>query len=407
MSNAKIISLTSTNVKRLRAVQITPDADGNLVVISGNNGEGKSSVLHSIALALGGVNSKGLPRPIRDGEKNAEIVLETEDITVIRRFTASGSTLVVKSKDGAVYPKGQAKLDDLLGKLSLDPMAFTLMEDKKQLETLLSLVDLPFDPAELEAERKQLFETRAGANRAVKELTAQAQQYTGHPADLPAEEVSVSELLTQHQEGETANYELRKANKAVEGWKGAIERIKRELADAERQLADAEAYVASAPAPVDLEAIHAQINNAESTNREVRRKQEGDRIKARLADAKALADGLTADLKTLEDQKAAGLADAVFPGGLPLGFEDGVVTLNGVPFKQASSAEQIRTSTAMAMALSPKLRVILISDGSLLDKNHLAIIEEMAAANDFQIWIEMVGPQDDSWVIEDGSVLTS
>jgi hypothetical protein len=94
------------------------------------------------------VNGKTTPKPIRDGEERAEIILETEDLVVTRRFTASGSTLTVKSPDGAVYPKGQAKLDDMLGKLSLDPLAFTQLSDRDQLATLLDLVELPFDPDE-------------------------------------------------------------------------------------------------------------------------------------------------------------------------------------------------------------------------------------------------------------------
>jgi recombinational DNA repair ATPase RecF len=152
---SKIVRLESTNYKRLKAVEIAPDPDGNLVIVAGKNGQGKTSILDSITAALGGVNAKTTPKPIRDGEERAEIILETEDLIVTRRFTASGSTLTVKSPDGAVYPKGQAKLDDLLGRLSLDPLAFTQLSDKDQLSTLLDLVELPFDPDKLAAERKE------------------------------------------------------------------------------------------------------------------------------------------------------------------------------------------------------------------------------------------------------------
>ena len=88
-----------------------------------------------------------------------------------------------------------------------------------------------------------------------------------------------------------------------------------------------------------------------------------------------------------------------------LGFDDDGVTLDGVPFAQASAAEQLRVSVAMAMALNPKVRIIRITDGSLLDSENLALIEEMAGANGFQVWIERV---DESGavgvVIEDGEV---
>ncbi len=80
--------------------------------------------------------------------------------------------------------------------------------------------------------------------------------------------------------------------------------------------------------------------------------------------------------------------------------------LNGVPLTQASDAEQLRASLAIAMALNPKLRVIRVRDGSLLDSNAMKIIAEMAETKDFQVWIERV---DDSgkvgFVLEDGHVV--
>ena len=60
----------------------------------------------------------------------------------------------------------------------------------------------------------------------------------------------------------------------------------------------------------------------------------------------------------------------------------------------------------MAMALNPELRVIRILDGSLLDRDNLALIAEAAAEHDYQVWIERVS--DDSptaVVIEDGEVV--
>ncbi|NGZ99664.1 hypothetical protein G5V59_02720 [Nocardioides sp. W3-2-3] len=51
--------------------------------------------------------------------------------------------------------------------------------------------------------------------------------------------------------------------------------------------------------------------------------------------------------------KADALAKATFPVD-GLGFDDDGVTYQGVPFAQASSAEQIRVSLAMAMSLNPQ-----------------------------------------------------
>jgi predicted nucleic acid-binding Zn-ribbon protein len=401
---SKIIRLESTNYKRLKAVEIAPDPDGNLVIVAGKNGQGKTSILDSITAALGGVSAKTTPKPIRDGEERAEIILETEDLIVSRRFTASGSTLTVKSPDGAVYPKGQAKLDDLLGKLSLDPLAFTQLSDRDQLATLLDLVELPFDPDELAAERKEIFERRTDANRTIKELTARAAEYTSRPADLPEDEVSVSALLADYRTGQSLNHEIDVAITAADGWGDEVDRLKRELADAERELEAAQNRLKSAPPKADLDAIQTKIDNAEEINAAVRHHKAGEKVRADLTLWQQAAVELTAAIEEIDKQKADGLAAAKFPVD-DLGFDESGVTFRGVPFKQASGAEQLRVSLAMAIALNPKLRVIRIADGSLLDSDNLALVESIARENDFQVWIEMVGDGNGRGIIiEDGQV---
>ena len=82
------------------------------------------------------------------------------------------------------------------------------------------------------------------------------------------------------------------------------------------------------------------------------------------------------------------------------------VTLGGVPLEQISQSEQIRVGVALAMALAPRVRVILIRDGSLLDADTLTQIEALAGERGYQVWTEIVGPDgDDAFVIEDGGVL--
>lgn len=400
---SKIIRLESTNYKRLKAVEIAPDPNGNLVIVAGKNGQGKTSILDSITAALGGVNAKTTPKPIRDGEERAEIVLETEELIVTRKFTASGSTLTVKSQDGAVYPKGQAKLDELLGKLSLDPLAFTQLSDKDQLKTLLELVDLPFDPTRLEAERAGVFSERTDVNRRVKELQAQVSGYST-PADTPDEEVSVSDLLGQYRAGQELNNKISDADKAVIHWQERVATLTAELEKAQAELDNASDYSAKAPKPVDLDAIQSQIDNAEQINSAVRTAKAHKQVKERLTALQANADELTANLGAIDKRKAEGLAAATFPID-GLGFDDSGVTYQGVPFKQASGAEQLRVSLSMAIALHPKLRVIRIADGSLLDSDNLALVEAVARENDFQVWIEMVGDGDGRGiVIEDGQL---
>ena len=58
--------------------------------------------------------------------------------------------------------------------------------------------------------------------------------------------------------------------------------------------------------------------------------------------------------------------------------------------RQIVTVEQLRTSIAIAMALNPKLRVIRVRDGSLLDEESLKLIADMADKEDYQVWCERV-----------------
>lgn len=403
---SKIIRLESTNYKRLKAVKVAPDPDGNLIIVAGKNGQGKTSILDSITAALGGVNAKTTPKPIRDGEDRAEIVLETEDLIVTRRFTPSGSTLTVKSPDGAVYSKGQAKLDDLLGKLSLDPLAFTQLSDRDQVATLLDLVDLPFDPDELAAKRKGIFDERAEVGRqgkSIGEVTVDK--------SLPAEETSATEIIGKIREAESAKRERAEHENGVRLAVDQVTTIRRQIKQLEAELANWESTLetrnkaqAELPAVEDTAPLEAKLATVEEINAAIRANNAALGKVVRQSELRADYKTLTEQIEALDKQKADGLAKAVFPIA-DLGFDETGVTYQGVPFKQASGAEQLRVSLAMAIALNPKLRVIRIADGSLLDSDNLALVEEVARKNDYQVWIEMVGDGDGRGiVIEDGEV---
>ena len=150
--------------------------------------------------------------------------------------------------------------------------------------------------------------------------------------------------------------------------------------------------------------MEAQLADVEATNAKIR-------ANAAARDKQAVCAALYERYATLGDQiseldrtKARALASATFPVE-GLGFDETGVTFNGVPFSQASSAEQIRVSLAMAMALNPKLRVIRILDGSLLDEDSMRMVADAAKDGGYQVWIERVSDSSESAiVIEDGEV---
>lgn len=402
---SKIINLQATNFKRLKAVEVAPD--GNIVTISGKNGQGKSSVLDAITAALAGTDKRTTPKPIRDGEEYAEIVLETDELIATRRFTHDKKpSLVVESKDGAKYPKAQAKLNDLIGKLSLDPLAFTRLSDKEQRETLLGLIDLPFDPKELDERREALYEQRREIGRQGKAIGT-----VKIDPDLPTEEKSANDLIQQINEAKDIDLKRLQIKQSIERTLSRrdeinlqIEALQRELSSTHEQERAALQELDELPPSQDTAQMHEQLEAIDSTNYKIRannaardRKQEREKLDQQYAK-------LSLAIEKVDKQKAFGLAQAKLPVE-GLSFDEDGVLYDGIPFKQINTAAQVQVSTAMAMAMNPKLRVIRIAEGSLLDDESLEIIAGMAEQDDYQIWIETVSNGDGAGiVIEDGEI---
>ena len=408
----KIISLESENVKRLKAVRIKPD--GSLVQIVGINGAGKSSVLDSIMFALAGGST--IPeKPIREGEEKAKVVVDLGDIKVTRTWTANDKTyLTVETKEGAKYPSPQALLDKLTGRLSFDPLDFARMEARKQAETLRQLVGIDF--AALDNERQEYYEERQSVNRALRDLEGQLKNLP--EVEAPDEEVNVVELSQKHAEAVTLknSNDLKRNNvgrelKVNEMYRGTVRDVEETLRRAQAVLEEHSCKLFVLQGEIetlkdpDIQGILSALQTVEATNKLVRQKRQRSEVDISKTKVVLKSARLTEQIITIDEKKQAQLAQAKFP--VPgLSFNESGVTYNGIPFSQASSAEQLRVSVAMGLALNPKIRVILIRDGSLLDEDNLKIIGEMAEANDSQVWVERVSDGGKvGIVISDGEVI--
>ncbi len=404
----KIVGLQIENFKRIRAVNVEPD--GNTVVVSGRNAQGKSSVLDAIWAALAGRDGNRIDRPIRDGAEKARVSVDLGELIVTRTWDAKGSKLVVAAADGAKYGSPQQVLDGLIGKLTFDPMAFAEAAPKDQMRQLLSV--LPFDLDALDAERAQVFEERTAVNRDVRQITAELEsavaaerEASAVPGMIPDEPVSSAEILEQIRAMQEASALWHRASHVLEAAEREVAELKAKLAEAElRKQAAAEAVEAlPAPDQAELESLQGQLADVEKVNAAVRARQARKALQGKLTAAQEQADALTASLVQIDKQKADALAAADLP--MPgLGFDEDGVTLNGVPFSQASAKEQRVLSMHIAMALNPEVRVVLLRDGSLLDREAMEDLRELADANDFQIWVERVEGGAATVVIEDGEI---
>ena len=441
----KIATVTVKDFKRVKSVRITPDADRAIILIGGRNGQGKSSTLDALTAAFGG--KKASPAdPVRHGADEAEIVIELDGGLTIRRTIAPDgeSKLEVRDELGAVKAP-QTVLDKLVSGRFLDPLHFLAQPAKEQRAQLMKLIDGADRIAGLNEKRERAFTKRTEVGRdltkAEGELARLPEVQVGTPIDVAELTAEAKRLAEMQRAGDGIGAVLREAEMhasvAARNVNDAIakaERIEEQIAELQQQLdkvraslpalqtasAEREAAVGVAKAKLDAAAakwaelqprrdqIEADLARAGEHNRKVYADEANNNRRAESAETVEKLtkerEDLTKVIATIDTRKAEILGAAKLPvEGLSIDEEG--ITLNGVPFQQASAAERLRVALGLACAASPDLGDVWIRDGALLDDESLAAIESHVKATGHRAWIERVGTKDPGViVIQDGQV---
>ena len=417
----KIIRFEAENIKRLVAVEIEPS--GNVIKITGENGAGKTSVLDAIWWALAGADNIQ-KKPIRDGAKHGTITLalgpdeDGGELIVKRRFSAGGNTyLSVEKGKGFKAPSPQKMLDALIGALTFDPLEFMRMAPRDQAEVLRDLSGL--DTSSIDSDRALHYEARREVARELKSAAGALSLLPVVDLEDGAALKNSSTIIEQLDTASAMAVELIAAQDAVIDGENDVEEAEKMIEECQRNVVQArknKARVAltlkalksdaeAVPEPPDMEALRKELVGVDEHNEKVRSVKRRSEATVLVEDLNAKVTASTALIKECDDEKAKMTAAVTMPLD-GLSFDgDGTVIYGGNPLDQASQAEQLRVSMAIAMSTNPTLRVIRITDGSLLDSASLAIIEELATDNDFQVWLEMVDESGEvGVVIEDGCV---
>jgi DNA repair exonuclease SbcCD ATPase subunit len=409
-----IVRLECENLLKLRCVAI--DAKGkNIIQITGENGSGKSSCLAAIAMAIEGASASP-SRPVRDGEQSARVKLDLGEIIVTRKFTSDGKTsLVVEAANGSRFNSPQKLLDGLFSHLSFDPSCFIRMSPKEQLEELKKLVKLDIDIPSLEGANSRDYEKRTEIGREIKRLEGQIAGLIvpDIPSSTPIpDEVALLKKLT---EASSHNTKVGQAKMERQNFERKILEAQTQMEELRKKADQLESWIearrkemtAQPPLPelIDVNVLSQEVAQAKKIGETLRlRDQKAQLIKQHSllqSESDALTHAMTERLK----QKEEAIARAEMPVK-GLGFGEGEVTFKGVPFAQCSSAEQLVISTVLACHANPKLKIIRIQDGSLLDDHNLELIAKIAERSNMQVWIERVQSNDPAAIVlEDGSVV--
>lgn len=389
--SVKIAALEAENVKRIKAVALTPSPTG-LTIVGGNNNQGKTSVLDALAWALGGEKFRPTAA-VRDGAlapPHLKVIL-SNGVVVERR--GKNSSLTVTDPTG--QRSGQQLLNAFVEPLALDLPRFMQASDKDKADTLLNIIGMGDALTGLDREIKALYDRRTVIGQIGAQKRHAAEELTEYP-DAPSEPVSAIELIQQQQEILLHNADNQRKRmklaqleeqekqlgRRVQELSQELEMVEHQLTAVQQDVQDATKTVAQLQDESTAE-LEQSIRNVEEINRQV---------SANLAKSKAQdeAERYTQEYTALTEQiktKRTARMNLLNGADLPLtglGVEDGSLTYNGKHWQDMSGSDQLRVATAIVRRLNPDCGFVLLDK---LEQMDLATLAE------FGSWLQAEGLQ--------------
>lgn len=389
--SVKIAALEAENVKRIKAVALTPSPTG-LTIVGGNNNQGKTSVLDALAWALGGEKFRPTAA-VRDGAlapPHLKVIL-SNGVVVERR--GKNSSLTVTDPTG--QRSGQQLLNAFVEPLALDLPRFMQASDKDKADTLLNIIGVGDALTGLNREIKALYDRRTVIGQIGAQKRHAAEELTEYP-DAPSEPVSAIELIQQQQEILLHNADNQRKRmklaqleeqekqlgRRVQELSQELEMVEHQLTAVQQDVQDATKTVAQLQDESTAE-LEQSIRNVEEINRQV----SANLAKSKAQDeAERYAQEYTALTEQIKAKRTARM-DLLNGADLPLtglGVEDGSLTYNGKHWQDMSGSDQLRVATAIVRRLNPDCGFVLLDK---LEQMDLATLAE------FGSWLQAEGLQ--------------
>jgi hypothetical protein len=390
--------LTVKNLYGIRG-EITHRTDANVLVVTGENGAGKSSFTQPFLHLLAHKVVKGAPDAVHEGAIEGEVKFTDFDrgISLARRFK-SGKMLGVEIRalDGAKYADSPAAmLKTLIGTVTVDVSDFLSADESTRRDLIMSKATFPdgFDLAALNAKQASIEGSRTDANRERARLEGVMSGLVPPAKNTPDEEVSATDLLDQLTAAREHNSAIAAAARTADAMQEDVDRLERDIErmrEAIRQneaaqeaieLRRADVVALAAEDTIDTEPIAQQLADVEATNRAVRERATFEKTKADHDAAVAQHKAWDAKLTKVKAEKFEGLADAVFPHP-SLSVDDEYVLIDGQPFARCNSAAKALVALAVAMSGDhgdEELRVVILKEGDWLDAKSLAAADKLIA----------------------------
>ena len=382
--SVKITQFEAENVKRIKALTLTPAPTG-LTVIGGRNNQGKTSGLDAIVWALGGDRYRPSQAQREGSVLPPRLRLELSNGIIVER---SGKNSDLKVTDASGRRAGQQLLNSFVEQLALDMPRFMQSTGREKAATLLRIIGLEEQVEKLERQEKELYNQRHAIGQIADQKAKYAKELPSYP-EAPAEPVSAYDLIQRQQDILARNGENQRKRERAAQLAAEMDRVGKELALLEERYKTLCAdYETAQKSALDLQdeatdELEASIRDIEAVNAKVRTNQDKARAEAEAKECGDQYTGLTVQLEAVRQQKTDLLQGAKLP--LPgLSVEDGELTYKGKPWDCMSGSDQLKVSTAIVRALKPDCGFVL------LDKLEQMDLETL---REFSAWMEAEGLQ--------------
>ena len=388
-----ITALEAENVKRIKAVALTPSPTG-LTLVGGNNNQGKTSVLDALAWALGGDRFRP-DAAQRDGAvAPAHLKVKLSNGVVVERKGKNASLTVT---DPTGRRSGQQLLNAFVEPLALDLPRFMDATDKEKADILLRIIGIGSELHTRDLEIKALYDKRTFTGQLAAQKKHFAEELISYP-EAPDEPVSASDLIRRQQDilarnGENqrlrAQYaeleqqvqqcvdELKRTRERI----ATLEQLRDELDAKHTKLFNQRETARKTVSQLQDEStaeLEASIRDIEETNRKVRANLEKSRAEDEAAQYAGEYDRLTESIQQKRADRMALLngADLPLPG---LSVEDGALTYHGKRWRDMSGSDQLRVAAAIVRRLNPDCGFVLLDKLEQMD---------MTTLQEFSAWLE-------------------
>ena len=384
MEALKINQLEVENVKRIKAVKVEPTANG-LTIIGGNNNQGKTSVLDSIAWALGGDRYRP-SQATREGSLIPPILHIVMNNGLVVELKGKNSDLKVTDPSGR--KGGQQLLNEFVNQLALDLPKFMEASGKEKADILLQIIGIGDQLHALEQQETDQYNRRRAIGQIADQKEKFAKEQPYYP-DAPKDIVSATELIKRQQDILAKNGENQRKRERLHQLEQESQKINEELEALLKRQEQVQADLETArKSAADLQdestaELEASITNIEEINRKVRANLDKDKAEDDAREYRRQYDCLTKELYDTRQKKTDLLENAPLP--FPeLSVQDGNLVYKGQQWDNMSGSDRLKVATAIVRKLNPKCGFVLLDK---LEQMDLGTLQEFGA------WLEAEGLQ--------------